>query len=36
MASIRMISEETATGKVRAIYEEIKARRGIDFVPNLY
>ena len=36
MASIRMISEETATGKVRAIYEEIKARLGIDFVPNLY
>jgi hypothetical protein len=36
MASIRMISEEEATGKVKDIYEEIKARLGIDFVPNLY
>ena len=36
MASIRMISEEEATGRVKAIYEEVKARLGIDFVPNLY
>ena len=36
MASIRMISEEEATGKVKDIYEEIKTRLGIDFVPNLY
>lgn len=36
MASIKMISEEEATGKVKEIYEEIKAQLGIDFVPNLY
>jgi alkylhydroperoxidase family enzyme len=36
MASIRMISEKEATGKVKDIYEEIRARLGIDFVPNLY
>ena len=31
-----MIPEEEATGKVKGIYEEIKSRLGIDFVPNLY
>ncbi len=36
MASIKLISEEEAQGKVRDIYEEIKFRLGIDFVPNLY
>ena len=36
MASIKMIPEEEATGKVGAIYEEIKSQFGIDFVPNLY
>ncbi len=36
MASIKMIGEEEAQGKVREIYDEIKARLGIDFVPNLY
>jgi len=36
MASIKMISEEEATGKVKEIYEDIKTRLGIDFVPNLY
>jgi len=36
MASIKMISEEEATGKVKDIYEEIKSHLGIDFVPNLY
>ena len=36
MASIKMISEAEATGKVKAIYEEIKTQLGIDFVPNLY
>jgi alkylhydroperoxidase/carboxymuconolactone decarboxylase family protein YurZ len=36
MASIRMISEEEAVGKVKAIYEQIKQQFGIDFVPNLY
>jgi len=36
MASIKMISEEEATGKVKEIYADIKSRLAIDFVPNLY
>jgi alkylhydroperoxidase/carboxymuconolactone decarboxylase family protein YurZ len=36
MASIKMIPEEEATGKVKKIYEEIKSQIGTDFVPNLY
>ncbi len=36
MASIKMISEEEASGKVKEIYEDIKMELGIDFVPNLY
>ncbi|MCJ7642189.1 MAG: carboxymuconolactone decarboxylase family protein [Desulfobacterales bacterium] len=36
MTSIKMISEEKASGKVRDIYEEIRSKLGIDFVPNLY
>ena len=36
MASIRLVAEDEATGKVKAIYEEIKSELGIDFVPNLY
>ena len=36
MASVRMIPEEEATGKIADIYEEIKTELGIDFVPNLY
>ena len=36
MASINLIPEEEATGKVKDIYEEIKSQLGIDFVPNLY
>ena len=36
MASIKMIPEVDATGKVKRIYEEIKSQLGIDFVPNLY
>ncbi len=36
MASIKMVPEEEATGKVKDVYEEIKSRLGIDFVPNLY
>ena len=36
MAPIEMVSEEEATGKVKEIYEEIKERLEIDFVPNLY
>ena len=36
MATIKMISEGEATGKVKEIYEEIKSELGLDFVPNLY
>jgi alkylhydroperoxidase/carboxymuconolactone decarboxylase family protein YurZ len=36
MASIELISEEDATGRVKEIYEEIKDTLGIDFVPNMY
>ena len=36
MAVVKLIPEEEATGKVKALYEEIKERLGIDFVPNLY
>ena len=36
MASIKMIDENDALGKVKEIYDEIKKSLGIDFVPNLY
>ena len=36
MASIRLVAEEEATGKVKVLYDEIKSEHGIDFVPNLY
>ncbi len=36
MASIKMVPEEQATGKVKEVYEDIKSSLGIDFVPNLY
>jgi alkylhydroperoxidase/carboxymuconolactone decarboxylase family protein YurZ len=36
VASIKIIPEEEATGKVKEIYEEIKRTLGIGFVPNLY
>ncbi len=36
MAAINMVPEAEATGKVKEIYDEIKAQLGIDFVPNLY
>lgn len=36
MAYIKLIAEEEAKGKVKDIYEEIKASLGIDFVPNMY
>jgi alkylhydroperoxidase family enzyme len=36
MALIRLVPEDEATGKVAALYEEIKSDLGIDFVPNLY
>jgi alkylhydroperoxidase/carboxymuconolactone decarboxylase family protein YurZ len=36
MASVKLISENEAEGKVREIYEEIMTTLGIDFVPNMY
>ncbi len=36
MASVRMVPEDEATGKVKEIYDDIKATLDIDFVPNLY
>jgi len=36
MASVKMVSEEDASGRVEEIYDEIKSTLGIDFVPNLY
>ena len=36
MASVKLIPEDQATGKVKALYDEIKADLGTDFVPNLY
>ena len=36
MASIRMVHEEEATGKVKDVYDDIRSRLGNDFVPNLY
>jgi alkylhydroperoxidase/carboxymuconolactone decarboxylase family protein YurZ len=36
MTSVKMITEEKATGIVQKIYEEIKSQLNIDFVPNLY
>jgi len=36
MASIAMVTEEEATGRVKEIYEEIQSQLGIDFVPNMY
>jgi alkylhydroperoxidase family enzyme len=36
MASVKLIPEDEATGKVKALYDEIKESLGIDFVPNLY
>jgi alkylhydroperoxidase family enzyme len=36
MASIKMVSEDDAVGRVKVVYDEIKQAFGIDFVPNLY
>lgn len=36
MALVNLISEDEATGKVKAVFDEIKSSLGTDFVPNLY
>ncbi len=33
MATVRIISEEEATGKVKEIFEDFKKTRKVDFVP---
>lgn len=36
MTTVRMIPDEEATGLVREVYDDIKATKGIDFVPNFW
>jgi alkylhydroperoxidase/carboxymuconolactone decarboxylase family protein YurZ len=36
MALLRTVSDEEATGKVREVFDDIKAVKGIDFVPNFW
>ena len=36
MATVSMISEEDATGRVQEIYDDIMHSLGTDFVPNMY
>ena len=36
MATVRLVSESDATGKVKAVYDDIKATKGIDFIPNIW
>ena len=36
MSSIKMVTEEEATGKVKDIYDDIKSQLKINFVPNMY
>jgi AhpD family alkylhydroperoxidase len=35
-ATVRLVEESQATGLVAAIFADIKATKGIDFVPNLW
>jgi alkylhydroperoxidase/carboxymuconolactone decarboxylase family protein YurZ len=36
MPLFRTVSESEATGKVKAVYDDIKAVKKIDFVPNFW
>ncbi|MCF8107112.1 MAG: hypothetical protein K9K64_16670, partial [Desulfohalobiaceae bacterium] len=36
MSLYQTVAEDEATGKVREVYEDIKATKGIDFVPNFW
>ena len=36
MALFRTVSDEEATGKVREVYDDIKATKEIDFIPNFW
>jgi uncharacterized peroxidase-related enzyme len=35
-ATVRLVDEAAATGRVAAVFEDIKATKGIDFVPNFW
>ena len=36
IATVRPVDEAAATGRVAAIFDDIKATKGIDFVPNMW
>jgi hypothetical protein len=36
MPTVRLIEEHEATGKVKEVFEDIKATKEIDFVPNVW
>lgn len=36
MASVPMVEYDDASPQVRALYDEIMAKRGIDFIPNIW
>jgi AhpD family alkylhydroperoxidase len=36
VATVPVVEESAATGRVREIYDDIKATKGIDFVPNFW
>jgi alkylhydroperoxidase/carboxymuconolactone decarboxylase family protein YurZ len=36
MALFRPVSDQEASGKVREVFDDIKAVKGIDFIPNFW
>lgn len=36
LATVRLVNEKTATGKVADVFADIRMTKGIDFVPNLW
>ncbi|MDX1946191.1 MAG: carboxymuconolactone decarboxylase family protein [Pirellulaceae bacterium] len=36
LATVRLVDEDGAGGKVREIFDDIKRTKGIDFVPNMW
>ena len=36
MALLKLIDEATATGKVKAVFDDIKVTKGIERVPNIW
>jgi len=33
---LRPVSDQEATGKVREVFDDIKATKGVDFIPNFW